>query len=43
MQVKPRFKVVAYMAAVMACAGVFMLYTQPEFLVTLANQVWSCF
>jgi hypothetical protein len=43
MQAKPRFKVVAYMAAVLACVGVFMLYTQPEFLVTLANQVWSCF
>jgi hypothetical protein len=43
MQVKPRFKVVAYTAAVLACVGVFMLYIQPEFLVTLANQVWSCF
>jgi hypothetical protein len=30
-------------AAVMACVGVFMLYTRPEFLITLADQVWACF
>lgn len=30
-------------AAVLACLGVFALYTQPGFLVTLANQVWACF
>jgi hypothetical protein len=23
--------------------GVFMLYTDPTFLVLLANQVWTCF
>lgn len=23
--------------------GVFALYTRPDFLVTLANQVWACF
>ncbi len=23
--------------------GVFYLYTQPDFLVLLANQVWACF
>ena len=23
--------------------GVFFLYTQPDFLVQLANQVWACF
>lgn len=27
----------------MALLGVFMLYTQPDFLVTLSNQVWACF
>jgi transposase InsO family protein len=32
-----------YAAAVMACLGVFALYTRPDFLVTLANQVWACF
>jgi hypothetical protein len=30
-------------AAALACAGVFALYTQPEFLVELANQLWACF
>lgn len=29
--------------AVLASLAVFSLYTQPGFLVTLANQVWSCF
>ena len=24
-------------------AGVFALYLQPDFLLTLANQVWACF
>ena len=33
----------AYAAALAALAGVFALYTQPTVLVTLANQVWSCF
>lgn len=26
-----------------ALAAVFSLYTQPEFMRTLADQVWSCF
>jgi hypothetical protein len=38
-----RRKLVAYSAAVLACLGVFALYTRPDFLVTLANQVWACF
>lgn len=29
--------------AILASFGVFALYTRPEFLMTLANQVWSCF
>jgi len=34
--------------ALLYCAGlvllgVFKLYTQPDFLVTLSNQVWACF
>jgi hypothetical protein len=39
---KPR-KILAYSAAVLACLGVFALYTRPDFLVSLANQVWACF
>jgi hypothetical protein len=30
-------------AALVALGGVFALYTHPEFLVTLVDQVWSCF
>ena len=40
---KTHTKLAAYAAAVLACLAVFMLYTQPEFMVTLANQVWACF
>jgi hypothetical protein len=29
--------------AITASLGVFALYTRPDFLVTLANQVWACF
>lgn len=33
----------AYGAAVLVLLAVFALYTRPDFLVTLANEVWSCF
>lgn len=29
--------------AIAASLGVFALYTRPEFLFTLANQIWACF
>ncbi|MFZ3129423.1 MAG: hypothetical protein WA136_15550 [Rhodoferax sp.] len=29
--------------ALAVLAGVFSLYTQPDFLVQLANQLWACF
>lgn len=29
--------------ALAVLAGVFYLYTQPDFLVQLANQLWACF
>lgn len=29
--------------ATLALAGVFLLYTQPDFMVQMANQVWTCF
>ena len=32
-----------WLAATTALLGVFALYTQPDFLVVLANQVWACF
>jgi hypothetical protein len=36
-------KILVYSAAVLVCVGVFLLYLQPEFMVTLAGQVWACF
>jgi hypothetical protein len=36
-------KVLIYGVAVLACLAVFGLYIQPEFMVTLAGQVWACF
>jgi hypothetical protein len=38
-----RRQFIAYSAAVLACLAVFALYTRPEFLVTLAGQLWACF
>ena len=36
-------KILIYGAAVGVLLAVFALYTRPDFLVTLANQVWTCF
>jgi len=36
-------KILLYGAAAVALLGVFALYTRPDFLVGLANQVWACF
>jgi len=36
-------KVLLYGAALAGLAAVFTLYTRPEFLVALANQLWACF
>lgn len=33
----------AVLVGVAACAAVFGLYVRPDFLFTLANQVWACF
>ena len=43
MTLKSRQRYLLYLAAAIVLAGVFSLYTQPDFLVTLANQVWACF
>jgi hypothetical protein len=32
-----------FAAALAVLLGVFMLYTRPSFMVTLANQIWACF
>ncbi|MES2399447.1 MAG: hypothetical protein V4573_05625 [Pseudomonadota bacterium] len=36
-------RLTAWTGVALACLAVFALYTQPEFLVTLSNQVWACF
>ncbi|WP_279343527.1 hypothetical protein [Variovorax terrae] len=36
-------KLLAYGTALAVLLAVFALYTRPDFLVTLANQVWACF
>ncbi|MFY8102897.1 MAG: hypothetical protein ACOVK6_02265 [Ramlibacter sp.] len=33
----------AYGLALAALAAVFVLYTQPEMLVMLSEQIWACF
>jgi len=40
---KHSHRMLFYAAAVGALLVVFAMYTQPDFLVTVANQVWSCF
>lgn len=36
-------KIVLWSLAIGASLGVFALYTRPDFLLTLADQLWSCF
>jgi hypothetical protein len=36
-------RLILWSVAAAALLGVFYLYTQPDFLVQLANQVWACF
>ncbi|MBS0450857.1 MAG: hypothetical protein JSS14_06045 [Proteobacteria bacterium] len=41
---RPTLQRTAWLAAALAVlGGVFALYTRPAFLVTLIDQVWSCF
>lgn len=43
MNMAPRYQLLAYAAALAALLGVFALYDRPEFLMHLADQLWSCF
>lgn len=36
-------KLLAYAAAVAVLLAVFVLYTRPQIMVTLAEQIWLCF
>ena len=41
---RPRWlRWLAWGVAVVLCLAVFALYTVPEFMVMLADQVWACF
>jgi hypothetical protein len=43
---KPRLRALRWLgaaAAVLLCLAVFGLYTAPEFMVMLADQMWACF
>ena len=39
----PLQRVLAYAGAGVVLLGVFALYLQPDFMVTLAQQLWACF
>jgi len=36
-------QLLAWALALLALLAVFALYTRPDFLLTLADQLWSCF
>jgi len=36
-------KLLIWSGAAIVLLAVFAMYTRPEFLVTLANQIWACF
>jgi hypothetical protein len=40
---KPLRRALPYAAALLALGLVFLLYTQPDFLMVAVNQVWACF
>ena len=40
---KQRQRLLAWGGAVIVLLAVFALYTRPDFLVTLSNQIWACF
>jgi hypothetical protein len=38
-----RKNLLLFALASVVLTGVFFLYTQPDFMVQMANQVWACF
>jgi hypothetical protein len=40
---KPVQKVLLYAGLLLVLGLVFAMYTRPDFVMTLANQVWGCF
>ena len=41
--VTPALRWLAWAVAVLFCLAVFGMYTVPDFMVMLANQMWACF
>ena len=41
--IKPWQRALLWALVAAVLAAVFMLYTQPEFMVRLADHVWACF
>ena len=39
----PLYKTLAFAALATALALVFALYARPDFVMTMANQIWGCF
>lgn len=37
------YRVICYIGALVVLGLVFVMYTRPDFMVNLANQVWGCF
>jgi hypothetical protein len=40
---RPLLRVLAAVGVSLALLGVFSLYTQPEFMVEMSQQLWACF
>ncbi len=40
---QPKGQITLLALALAALAGVFVLYTRPDFLLQLSNQIWACF
>nr|WP_295773671.1 hypothetical protein [Rhodoferax sp.] len=38
-----RRRLVFTVLATVVLTGVFLMYTRPDFMVQMANQVWACF
>lgn len=36
-------KILAYTVAIAVLLGVFALYTRPELMIAISEQVWACF
>ena len=42
-EMQPKWRYALAVLALAALAGVFVLYTRPDFLLQLSNQIWACF